>query len=331
MEGADAFGLVGSVKERLELRAFLIEGERGFGPGDEAGLGGHEREGSARGKLFDQRAGEVFGRAIGKPARLPQSWAVAAGRISPVRTSRAARARPTSDSSSRWAPPAPGIRPRLVSGRPSCAVVPSTRQSAISASSQPAAKREAIDGGDQRFREGADHGPMRLAGVGGPFGSGLPLDLGNVGPGGEVALGPGQEHGAAGRVTRKIRQHRGQPGQKRGVQGVLRLRAVQDEPGPGPLGSTISSMDCILHGGEKFQARNFKLEIIFAKWQGSFSQGLEGGSSEGSLPWGGPAGLYFAISMEPRDPSHQVTVLERNRADDTFGGASCCRTMPWRG
>ena len=34
---------------------------------------------------------------------------------------------------------------------------------------------------------------------------------------------------------------------------------------------------------------------------------------------GGPAGLYFAISMKLRDPSHQVTVMERNRCDDTFG------------
>ena len=34
---------------------------------------------------------------------------------------------------------------------------------------------------------------------------------------------------------------------------------------------------------------------------------------------GGPAGLYFAISMKLRDPSHQVTVMERNRSDDTFG------------
>ena len=34
---------------------------------------------------------------------------------------------------------------------------------------------------------------------------------------------------------------------------------------------------------------------------------------------GGPAGLYFAISMKLRDRDHQVTVYERNRPDDTFG------------
>ncbi len=34
---------------------------------------------------------------------------------------------------------------------------------------------------------------------------------------------------------------------------------------------------------------------------------------------GGPAGLYFAILMKQADPGHDVTVLERNRADDTFG------------
>src|SRR5689334_22422895 len=33
----------------------------------------------------------------------------------------------------------------------------------------------------------------------------------------------------------------------------------------------------------------------------------------------GPAGLYFGISMKLRDPALDVTVLERNRADDTFG------------
>ncbi len=34
---------------------------------------------------------------------------------------------------------------------------------------------------------------------------------------------------------------------------------------------------------------------------------------------GGPAGLYFAISMKLRDPSHDITVFERNQPDDTFG------------
>lgn len=34
---------------------------------------------------------------------------------------------------------------------------------------------------------------------------------------------------------------------------------------------------------------------------------------------GGPAGLYFGISMKLRDPNSEVIVFERNRADDTFG------------
>ncbi len=34
---------------------------------------------------------------------------------------------------------------------------------------------------------------------------------------------------------------------------------------------------------------------------------------------GGPAGLYFAISLKLRRPDWPITVLERNRADDTFG------------
>ena len=34
---------------------------------------------------------------------------------------------------------------------------------------------------------------------------------------------------------------------------------------------------------------------------------------------GGPAGLYFAISMKLRDPSNEITVIERNKPDDTFG------------
>lgn len=34
---------------------------------------------------------------------------------------------------------------------------------------------------------------------------------------------------------------------------------------------------------------------------------------------GGPSGLYFAISMKLRDATHDVTIFERNRFDDTFG------------
>jgi anthraniloyl-CoA monooxygenase len=33
----------------------------------------------------------------------------------------------------------------------------------------------------------------------------------------------------------------------------------------------------------------------------------------------GPGGLYFALLMKRADPRHRVAVLERNRADDTFG------------
>ena len=34
---------------------------------------------------------------------------------------------------------------------------------------------------------------------------------------------------------------------------------------------------------------------------------------------GGPAGLYFAISLKLRNPGHDITVVERNKTDDTFG------------
>ena len=34
---------------------------------------------------------------------------------------------------------------------------------------------------------------------------------------------------------------------------------------------------------------------------------------------GGPAGLYFSLLMKKADPAHDITVVERNRPDDTFG------------
>ena len=34
---------------------------------------------------------------------------------------------------------------------------------------------------------------------------------------------------------------------------------------------------------------------------------------------GGPAGLYFAISMKLRDPAHEIEIFERNAPGVTFG------------
>jgi anthraniloyl-CoA monooxygenase len=34
---------------------------------------------------------------------------------------------------------------------------------------------------------------------------------------------------------------------------------------------------------------------------------------------GGPAGLYTSLLLKQADPAHDITVIERNRADDTFG------------
>ncbi|MDA2934032.1 hypothetical protein MYX82_06785 [Acidobacteria bacterium AH-259-D05] len=34
---------------------------------------------------------------------------------------------------------------------------------------------------------------------------------------------------------------------------------------------------------------------------------------------GGPAGLYFAILMKKLDPTHEITVVERDGPNDTYG------------
>ncbi|MEO5580872.1 MAG: FAD-dependent oxidoreductase, partial [Gemmatimonadaceae bacterium] len=34
---------------------------------------------------------------------------------------------------------------------------------------------------------------------------------------------------------------------------------------------------------------------------------------------GGPAGLYTALLLKQANTAHEITVFERNRADDTFG------------
>ncbi len=38
-----------------------------------------------------------------------------------------------------------------------------------------------------------------------------------------------------------------------------------------------------------------------------------------SVIGGGPAGLYFSLLMKKADPTHDIVVYERNKADDTFG------------
>ena len=38
-----------------------------------------------------------------------------------------------------------------------------------------------------------------------------------------------------------------------------------------------------------------------------------------NISGGGPAGMYFAILMKKADPTHEITVYERNGPDDTFG------------
>ncbi|MDP3890213.1 MAG: bifunctional salicylyl-CoA 5-hydroxylase/oxidoreductase, partial [Nocardioides sp.] len=38
-----------------------------------------------------------------------------------------------------------------------------------------------------------------------------------------------------------------------------------------------------------------------------------------AIAGGGPGGLYFAILMKTIDPSHEITVWERNAPDETFG------------
>ena len=34
---------------------------------------------------------------------------------------------------------------------------------------------------------------------------------------------------------------------------------------------------------------------------------------------GGPAGLYFGLLMKKRNPAHEISILERDGPDDTFG------------
>jgi 2-polyprenyl-6-methoxyphenol hydroxylase-like FAD-dependent oxidoreductase len=69
----------------------------------------------------------------------------------------------------------------------------------------------------------------------------------------------------------------------------------------------------------------FNLKILCLKYNPSgvglvsVKTGLEVRKMRIACLGGGPAGLYFAISMKLRDPSHEIVVIERNKPDDTFG------------
>ena len=93
-------------------------------------------------------------------------------------------------------PPAPGMIPSRISGWPSRAVSAATRRSHASASSMPAAEREAADRGDHRARDRGERRRTRArnAGTDRP-GRGLVAELLDVGAGGERLLRPEDHDG----------------------------------------------------------------------------------------------------------------------------------------
>ena len=240
--------------------------------------------------------------------------------ISPVRISREARARPAR-ANRRCVPPAPGIRPRLVSGRPSLAVSPNTRQSAISASSNPPPSAKPSTAAISGLGKPRIAAQCALRGSSGPFGAGLVFDLGDVGPGGKIALGAvDQRHPDA----RDRRQYRASAPANAARVAVFRaffacgrFRVSSTQAPCGVINRF--SMPALCTDATKFQVRNFKLEIVFIRCHADLNAHIGGMAMKVLCLGGGPAGLYFAISMKLRDPNHQVTVLERNRANDTFG------------
>ena len=71
--------------------------------------------------------------------------------------------------------------------------------------------------------------------------------------------------------------------------------------------------------GKTFKLKRSSLKYILdnAKFSGAFNGRWH--RLKIACLGGGPAGLYFAISMKLRDADHDLTVFERNRPDDTFG------------
>ena len=92
---------------------------------------------------------------------------------------------------------------------------------------------KSIDGGNQRFGESANGGPMILARINRAFTAGLVFDFTDIGPGGKIALGPAQECHADRGISGNPLQCPGQGRQGCRVQRILGLGAVQGQAHPG--------------------------------------------------------------------------------------------------
>jgi len=78
-------------------------------------------------------------------------------------------------------------------------------------------------------------------------------------------------------------------------------------------------MPCLTHGLSRIAVQNWIGARILAFAAPPNDALVGGGIVKIACIGGGPAGLYFAISMKLRDPAHQIEIFERNAPGVTFG------------